>query len=343
MRVKIRAAVVGVVCAMGAAPAWAQHMDPNLDPNHPGVETGPERVHAGEDWQIAREECIDGLLYYVVEDAEAYIVQMGWPRARMAVYPRSQTGLSKDLIVAPRVRGGGTQRRCEPKTRRWSSSGSSSHTQVTLAWNAAARRFDVSVTHSKSSSSSRGRTPRLKEGPPIDGQYVPGYVEPDEPVYDDEGNLISAEQPALSLVELARTELGVGEAEQAVILYRGHLEVDPDDARARRELGVALLKSGEGSEGALEIAEAYLSDPSLARDALGTWIVGDSPLAMGRIRGEAVKLANREETAAAWLTVVVLMQAEGKTAAAEKMIGRAEEKGLDAEVARAMRGVLNQP
>ncbi len=334
-------AVVLAVCAMQAS----GQTDPNLKPwNTPEGERA--RPAGGEGWQIHREECIQGRLFLVVDDAAAYVEQMGWDPAVIRVYPSSQSGLSKDLILKPGPDGTYRTRRssrhCRPAPRHVvRSEGRTTKLEIRYSFNPHTRRLELESV--KNLSTSGVRTHRTDtSGPPIDGQYVPGYTEETVETVDAEGNPIS-DVPALSIIELARAELGVGDPVQAAILYRGHLELDPEDARARRELGIALLKTRAWEEGVAEILRAYSGDPAMAADPLGAWVVGESDAAMGKLRGDVARFAGRVDSAAGWLTVAVLLQTQGDGPAALRVLEKADAAGLDPAVGRALREALETP
>lgn len=333
--------VVFVLAAAWSASAWAQP-DPNLNPWNPGASQQPPPGVAPEDWQIAREEVIGGRRFLVVRDAEGYIRQMGWDRERMVVYPKERTGLAKDLILSQ------DQSNIEATRGVVMRSGASSHVRLTYRWNEQTKHLDLvnvdrSAGGSRSAEKWRGPT-NVRSYDPIDGQYVPGIVETPEPTEDggvEQG--VGAEVPVLSLAELARTELGIGDPEYAAELYRTYLEDNPGDVEAMRALGIAYLKCGRHEDAAGWVARAYATEPMLADQPLAPWIAGDSVLAMRRLRADAAKYAGEAGTPAAWLMVVVLMQGGGKPDAAIKLLDRAEAGGLDTAVATAMRRALNEP
>ncbi|GJM18373.1 MAG: hypothetical protein DHS20C14_05860 [Phycisphaeraceae bacterium] len=272
-------------------------------------------------WQLARPVYLNGRLYYAVHDAQAYLDQAGWTQAAV-VHLKSQTGFRFDLILVPRSRAAGVTVRTIARN----GSGLAIDTGLGVR-TGYGRVFDPWIWGRGYVSSGAGRYTG-----PIDGQLSPGYSPP----------IPEPEPVVLTLMEEAGLELGFGEAERAITLYSQHLDADPEDMAAVRGLGVALVAVGRGEDAAATIRYAYVTDPALAGEPLGAWIAGDDARDLRRLVTDAVKHANRNDSASAWLTVAVLMQAEGRLAVALKMLDRAEERGLDLEVARAMRGALTQ-
>ncbi len=271
-------------------------------------------------WQLARPVYLNGALYYAVHDADAYLAQAGW-RFTPVVHYKTQTGFRFDLIRVPPSRAGATR-----STIARNGSGIAIDTGVGVR-TGIGRGIDPWVWGTRYVSNRGGRYVG-----PIDGQLSPGYAPP----------IPEPEPVVLTLEERAGLELGYGDAERAIALYREHLEADPEDMGAVRGLGVALLAADRPEDAIATIRYAYVTDPSLANDPMGTWIGGDDVREVRALVNRAVRHANRVESASAWLTVAVLMQAEGRVGPGEKMLERAAELGLDLEVARAMRGALTR-
>lgn len=139
--------------------------------------------------------------------------------------------------------------------------------------------------------------------------------------------------------ELGDTYLKLGDAENATRVYRDHLARFPGDARAGRSLGLALLLDRRPDEAFREIERAYRIDPGLASRPVRSEQFGDA-YAFRRVLDDAARAADKSDTPGAWLTVAVLMQADGRADAARSAIGRARAAGLDNAVVDAMRGVI---
>lgn len=328
-----------MVAAAGAGAALGQATDPNLDPNAPGISPGttpgatqgvhpatvtgpgkptdPTLVAPPPGWQLVRPLYLNGQLYYAVHDAEAYLKQAGWTQ-RAVVYKKEDTGMRFDLILVPNFRRGSAVRsRTVGTTGTGIGFGGDGHGigfHTGWAW-------DWTYDPIYNTGNYTG---------PIDGQLSPGYQPPIE----------TPEPVVLTLVERAEVELGFGDAERAVELYRKHLEQAPGDMASVRALGVALLKADRYEDAAATVHLAYATDPMLARNALGSWVGGDSALGMRKLRSDAARHANRVDTASSWLMVVVLMQAEGMKDQALKLLDRAEDHGLETDVVSALRAEL---
>lgn len=140
--------------------------------------------------------------------------------------------------------------------------------------------------------------------------------------------------------ELGDLYLLAGDSKSAAAAYRIFLGENPDDSEAMRGLGLALLDLNQVKEAAAMIGMAYRTSPTLAynrvaRDAFG----GDPAMLRENLRRVSV-YANQSNSAAAWLTLAVLMQAEGRNAVARSMIERARGAGLEESVVRMMQTAL---
>lgn len=159
---------------------------------------------------------------------------------------------------------------------------------------------------------------------------------PSEPAAQE----IPAEAVPLSALEVARLEMSIGNPEVAIEAYRSHISVFPDDWLAVRELGLALIRFGRRGDGVAMVGYAHSMDPQLAWDVVPDTLFEQDP---GELRDAVVDVVgwgHRNPSSSAWLTVAVLMQAEGRDRPALKMIERAEGYGLDPAVGQAMRSVL---
>jgi len=144
----------------------------------------------------------------------------------------------------------------------------------------------------------------------------------------------------LPAIEVARLEMSFRNVEVAIDAYKAHLDSYPTDWLAVRELGLALVQRGDRGDGIALVNYAYSMDPSLAYDAVPISVFGQSDRVLRDSVVDVVGWGHRNPSASAWLTVAVLMQAEGRDGPALRMIDRAQEFGLDAEVESTMRSVL---
>ena len=145
----------------------------------------------------------------------------------------------------------------------------------------------------------------------------------------------------LPAIEVARLEMSVGNVEVAIDAYRSHLDTYPTDWLAVRELGLAMIQQGDRGDGIALVSYAYSMDPSLAYDAVPVSVFGQSDRTLRDSVIDVVGWGHRNPSSSAWLTVAVLMQAEGRDGPAMRMIDRAAEYGLDREVEATMRSVLS--
>ncbi len=144
------------------------------------------------------------------------------------------------------------------------------------------------------------------------------------------GSAGAAEDPATP-VELARLALRLGRWEEAVGLFREHLDTDWEDTESLRLFGVALLASGKPAEAMGPVRLAHQITPALGESGIDPSMVGGEG-ELRKLMLRAVRQANELESASAWLLATVLVQGEGRRDVARKFLGRAEEAGLEAEV-----------
>lgn len=117
--------------------------------------------------------------------------------------------------------------------------------------------------------------------------------------------------------------------EAAAALYKRHIAANPEDLVARRELALALVEMRRIDEGAALMHEAYLENPELGIIPMNSLVLGEGKRRLREALLRAVAHAQRDESARAWLLVVVLMQAEERFEVAARMLGRSEGLGLD--------------
>jgi hypothetical protein len=169
--------------------------------------------------------------------------------------------------------------------------------------------------------------------------YTPAYA---PPAYQPPPSYQATPQPVTPSTEreLGDTYLRAGDAKAAIKSYRAHLYANPTDAGAMRALALALIETSEFRDGAAMMSMAYTMDAALAR----------SPVPLDAYAGGAAEMrenltrvslyANRVKTPSAWLSLAVLMQAEGRNALARTAIDKAQAAGLDRAVADHFRGAL---
>jgi len=146
----------------------------------------------------------------------------------------------------------------------------------------------------------------------------------------------------LSALEVARLEMSIGETDGAIEAYRSHLSEYPSDWLAIRELGLAMIRVGNRGDGIAMIGYAYSMDPTLAYDAVPVSLFEESDKLLRDAVIGSVGWGHRNPSASGWLSVAVLMQAEGRDGPALRMIERAVEYGLDSAVAEEMTKALSR-
>jgi len=131
---------------------------------------------------------------------------------------------------------------------------------------------------------------------------------------------------------------------EATASYREHLDAEPGDGIAMRELALALLEDERVPEGVALFRHAYEVDPSLARDPIDARALG--PEAKDRLSGLVRRVAiyaNQGESSSGWLAITVLIQAQGRDRVARMNLERAMRAGLDRALARPIGLALGYP
>jgi tetratricopeptide (TPR) repeat protein len=147
-----------------------------------------------------------------------------------------------------------------------------------------------------------------------------------------------APQPRVTTgAELGHTYLQLGDGESAFRVLMDHIAAYPNDTQAIRAIGLAYLLMGEAENGVRQIGRAYRQSPWLAsRPLIGLLAPQDHGYALDI----ATQVAVQQNSADAWLTVAVLMQAEERFGAARQAIQRARNAGLSPELADGFLGAL---
>lgn len=132
----------------------------------------------------------------------------------------------------------------------------------------------------------------------------------------------------LTAYETARMWLNAGNAEAAVSWFEAHLKEYPTQIGVMREYAVALLQAGRMADAVAMMGYVYDLSPGLANEPLDPGLWGGSATRMRASVTATVRHAQRASSGNAWLTVAVIMQAEGRDAVALRMAERARDEGL---------------
>lgn len=150
----------------------------------------------------------------------------------------------------------------------------------------------------------------------------------------------AAQPEPVTAIESARWSMMIGAYEDAAKAYREHLVDEPDDALAVRELGMVLMETKRVTEGVAVIALAYDMDPSLAAKAIEEVMFPGGARDLRHAVTRAVTFGHKTKSGAAWLTVAMLMQGQGRNDRALEMLERAELVGLNPDIVEAMKREL---
>lgn len=130
--------------------------------------------------------------------------------------------------------------------------------------------------------------------------------------------------------ELADTYFRLNDFRSAIRIYSEHLSRHPGDVQALRSIGLALIADDQPEAGANSIERAYRIDPALAQRPIDLTVL--QPKVIENILDGATRLAVERNTAAAWLTVAAIKQAQRENEPARSALNRAKAAGLDALV-----------
>jgi hypothetical protein len=177
---------------------------------------------------------------------------------------------------------------------------------------------------------------------PYTGSYVVTTASGRSEAYDTRAPGASAPSapkasPARESTALERGQQALRDqdAAKAVKELRAHLRQEPADGSAMRLLAIALFENGNLDDGAAVLRNAYRTSPALADEPIAPEDLGLSAQRLREMLSEVVRHAHKVNTASAWLSVVSIMQGEGRVALARDMLDRAERAGLDLETIKA--------
>lgn len=145
------------------------------------------------------------------------------------------------------------------------------------------------------------------------------------------------DQGGAELLRMSRMQV----VEEAVGAYGMHLSEQPEDWFAMREMAVALLELGRVEDAHDLMYVAYLQEPELGIFPISSLLYGEFfEVTIKKLVISAVQHTNRKPSAEGWLTVGVLMQAQGRVGLAGEMLDRAEGLGLDPQIVKSLREAL---
>ncbi|GAB4382567.1 MAG: hypothetical protein Kow0022_00380 [Phycisphaerales bacterium] len=143
-------------------------------------------------------------------------------------------------------------------------------------------------------------------------------------------------------IDVARISLVMGDLKSAEAQYRVHLKEHPADSEALREYGLVMLESDRADEGFAAIRKAYRDKPELAETPIDLASLGFDGNRVRHLMGIVSPEANQLKSASAWLTLSVMLQAQGKDGLALKFLKKASGQGLDKPIVDAMEARLTR-
>lgn len=146
-------------------------------------------------------------------------------------------------------------------------------------------------------------------------------------------------KPELTPTEQAEADMNAGDYAAAREGYAKIVQESLDDHESMRRYALSLMLDKQVADGVAVMAMAYRNDPTLASRAFDPELLGSDGEWRKGVR-IATTYANRSQTGASWLTVAVLMQAEGRAELAAKMIEKAQAVGVETAVYDAMLAAL---
>lgn len=147
----------------------------------------------------------------------------------------------------------------------------------------------------------------------------------------------------LSTLQRADAAVMMGDAASAVELYQQHLKAEAEDSGAKIRLAFAMLETGRAADATALLHMTYSDDPALADVSLESVIPAWGSGRARRLVTSAVSHANRTGAASAWMTVALLMEAEGRRELAGRMLDRARVAGLDTDLCDRLDAMIEAP
>ncbi len=143
-----------------------------------------------------------------------------------------------------------------------------------------------------------------------------------------------------TLIERADEAWQLGRPDVAAGLLKEYLRAAPDDADALRYLALTLIDQRRVEEGVALMALAYEKLPQLASRPLPASAIPGGRDAMRKRVNAVSSLANQTRTASAWMTLAVLIQGEGRSDVARRILRRATAAGLSGSAAMELRAAM---
>lgn len=143
-------------------------------------------------------------------------------------------------------------------------------------------------------------------------------------------------------IEKADEALRESRPKDAVKFYQDHLAGKPGDAEAARSLALALLLDKRPKEAVAVMIDVYEKHPGLAAQVIESENLPLGDASLRTLVLAVVPYANRTKTASGYLTTTVLLQAQGKTDAAVRLLKKAKDVGLDEKVATELEQALKR-
>lgn len=145
----------------------------------------------------------------------------------------------------------------------------------------------------------------------------------------------ASQRPPEDLLERARWHARESRWLDAAATLGLHLETNPEDADAARDLAALLLIETRAADGGAMLIEAYRADPTLAQRPIDLTGLGLDRRASADLWNAARDRAANRPSAGSLLAAGVVAQAMGNTGPAARFIDRAAQHGLDPLVAAA--------
>lgn len=177
--------------------------------------------------------------------------------------------------------------------------------------------------------------PVIVERPPIP---APAVQVIDRPVYIEKPVVIEKQVPVATLPatgsyrdrEAGDAYLRMGDFSNAVRVYGNYVASagGKQDGTAVRNYGLALIASGNEPEGFKNFATGYRIEPSMIDRPIAARDLGGAT-GYTKLLDSAVRSAEIQRTADAWLTVAVLQHANAQQAQALDALAKARDAGLE--------------
>ncbi len=141
-------------------------------------------------------------------------------------------------------------------------------------------------------------------------------------------------------LEVGKAMIAADQPKHAIEAFRRDIKEHGSEGTTMRYLAIALAEDKQIEEAAAVMRSAYRIDPALATSPIDLVGLGYSERTFRELIARCVVAANRLNTGSSWLLVTSLMQAEGRTEPARRMLEKASKQGLEPAILDPLQSAL---